>query len=321
MMELLNFTEVYAARIKDKEILQNSSSGGMFTVLSDVFLTEGNAVVCCVYNCKNSKVEYRLILSKSERDKARGSKYVQSILGDIHNEAVRWLKENPLKSLLFIGMGCQATGFHSFIQEKGLRERVCIIDIICHGSPSPMLLEDYCKMLEHIYKGSIDFITFKDKRKGWKYPTAIAKINGKEISIKEYSCIFYNKCALRPSCHKCPYASTKRYTDVTIGDFWHIEEKLPDFYNPMGNSLVLIHTKKGKQLFDNIKCNIDYCESNTQDCWQINLERPTEISKDRDRFWIDYCNHGITYIIRKYGKVSIFRRIKDKIDRIVQGGE
>ena len=83
-MELLNPTKVYAARVKNKDTLQNSSSGGIFTALSDIFFTEGNAVVCCIYNYKNRKAEYRLILSKSERDKARGSKYIQSILGDIY---------------------------------------------------------------------------------------------------------------------------------------------------------------------------------------------------------------------------------------------
>ena len=64
-------TIVYAARVKDKELLKRSSSGGAFTALSDVFLENGDAVVCAVYNYTSHDCEYRLVLTKKERDEAR----------------------------------------------------------------------------------------------------------------------------------------------------------------------------------------------------------------------------------------------------------
>lgn len=84
--------------------------------------------------------------------------------------------------------------------------------------------------------------------------------------------MFYNRCALRPSCYECPYATTERKTDMTIGDFWHIEETIPDFYDPDGNSLFLIHTNRGEELFEKIQGDLDYRLSNTTQCWQANLE-------------------------------------------------
>lgn len=42
-VELIS-TRVYAGRLKDRENLNNSSSGGAFTALSDFFLKNGNAV-------------------------------------------------------------------------------------------------------------------------------------------------------------------------------------------------------------------------------------------------------------------------------------
>lgn len=123
---------------------------------------------------------------------------------------------------------------------------------------------------------------------GWKFPTAYVKVNGAEKSIKDYVKVFYNRCALRPSCYECPYATTERKTDITIGDFWHIEETIPDFYNPNGNSLFLIHTNRGEKLFEKIQGDLDCRLSNTTQCWQANLEAPTKKSEQREEFWNDY---------------------------------
>ncbi len=313
---LLSETVVYAARVKNSETLKKSSSGGAFTAISDVFLENGDAVACTVYNYQTNQAEFRIITTKEERSAARGSKYMQSITGDIFRQAEKWLSDNPSKKLLFVGMGCQAAGFQKFAEIKGFRNRVTIVDIICHGVPSPVLWKKYAEMLEQ--KGRLTDLTFKDKRNGWNNPTAVAKVNGKEVSLSDYVRIFYNKCALRPSCHKCPYTTTQRTTDITIGDYWHIEDKLPQFFNPMGNSLILIHTDKGKSLFELVKDRMDYCISNTKDCLQVNLERPTEMSPYRKAFWNDYHSHGIVYTVNKYGKASCLSRLKKKLKKIIK---
>ena len=75
-------------------------------------------------------------------------------------------------------------------------------------------------------------------------------------AIHGYVKVFYNRCALRPSCYMCPYATIERKTDMTIGDFWHIDEMIPDFYDENGNSLFLIHTDQGEKVFDDIKENV-----------------------------------------------------------------
>ena len=226
-VELIS-TRVYAGRLKDRENLNNSSSGGAFTALSDFFLKNGNAVIAFIYNYENHTTEFQMILDKDQRERAKGSKYMQSKPGGIFREAYRWLMDNSGKKMLFVGMGCQSDGFRKFSEIKEIRDRVYIVDIICHGSPSPKLWREYAESVQK-KDGKITFLTFKDKRNGWKSPTAYVKANGEEKSIKDYVKVFYNRCALRPSCHECPYATTERKTDMTIGDFWHIEETIPDF--------------------------------------------------------------------------------------------
>ena len=312
-------TIVYAGRLKDKSALMSSSSGGAFTALSDAFLKSGDAVVAAVYNYENHTVEFQMILDEKQRERAKGSKYMQSKPGDIYQEAYHWLMDNPKKELLFVGMGCQSDGFRKFSEIKGIRDRVYIVDIICHGSPSPKLWREYAESIQK-KDGRITYLTFKDKRNGWKSPTAYVKVNGSERPLKDYVKVFYNRCVLRPSCYECPYATTERKTDMTIGDFWHIEETIPDFYDPNGNSLFLIHTGRGEELFEKIRDNMDYRLSNTAQCWQANLEAPTQKSEQRDVFWNDYQKKGIDFVIKKYGTVPMKTKVKNKLFKILRGG-
>ena len=312
-------TIVYAGRIKYKSALMSSSSGGAFTALSDAFLKSGDAVVAAVYNYENHTVEFQMILDEKQRERAKGSKYMQSKPGDIYQEAYHWLMDNPKKELLFVGMGCQSDGFRKFSEIKGIRDRVYIVDIICHGSPSPKLWREYAESIQK-KDGRITYLTFKDKRNGWKSPTAYVKVNGSERPLKDYVRVFYNQCALRPSCYECPYATTERKTDMTIGDFWHIEETIPDFYDPNGNSLFLIHTDRGEELFEKVRDNLDYRLSNTAQCWQANLEAPTQKSEQRDVFWNDYQKKGIDFVIKKYGTVPMKTKVKNKLLKILRGG-
>ena len=315
-------TKVYAGRLKNKSFLTRSSSGGAFVAISDYFLGNGNAVVCAVYNYESHVTEFELIKNREERNKAIGSKYMQSKPRQIYKVVEEWLNEHPGKLLLFVGMGCQADGCRKFVEMKGLRERVWIVDIICHGSPSPRLWKEYAESIEGRY-GKITYLTFKDKRNGWKSPTAYVTASGQEYLIKDYVKVFYNHCALRPSCYECPYATTERKTDITIGDFWHIEEMIPDFYDENGNSLFLIHTERGEKLFDAVKYKLEYRLSDTKQCYQANLEAPTKRSAQRDKFWNDYNEKGIEFIMKKYGTTSLKSKIKNKIAKLMSnwGGQ
>lgn len=291
--------KAYAARIKDRTELMNSSSGGMFTALSDWILENGGAVIGAVYNYEKHCTELSLITERVLRDKARGSKYMQSLSGNIFKQSKEWLINNKDRKLIFFGMGCQTAGFKQYIETEGLSERVYFIDIICHGVPSPKIWKEYISGKAKTKK--VSYISFKDKRNGWNNPFAFARIDNIEVALQDYVNIFYSRCALRPSCHVCPYAAVKRDSDITIGDFWGIENVLPDFYEASGNSLVLVHTDKGMSLMQECNSSIIKQEVPIKDCLQPNLVEPTKASEERDKFWRHYGNNDIEYVVKKYG--------------------
>lgn len=295
--------KIYAIRIKDEKELIKSSSGGAFTVLSDYFLDNNYPILCSSYNYNLNQLAFSMITSKEERDRCRGSKYFQSFPLDTYKESIEFLKNNMEKQLLFVGMGCQAAGFRKLAEISGVRDRTTIVDIICTGVPSPKLWKEYVKNI-----GKIEYLTFKDKRNGWNNPTAIVKVNGREKSISDFVKLFYSHNALRPSCYECPYAKIQRNVDITIGDFWHIENSMPDFKSDKGNSLVIAHTEKGQELVEKIKDKVEWRESNAVDCMQNMLNRPTPRPDTREDFWNDYQEKGISFAIKKYSVDTPFLR-------------
>lgn len=310
-------TKVYAAKIKNKSKLRDSSSGGMFTAISDYVLENGGAIVCSVYSYETNRLKFCLVQDLLTRDKARGSKYIQSDLEDIFRKSEEWMELNPDKKLLFVGTGCQAAAFKRFLQLKKREQQAYIIDLICQGVMSPQLWNDYIDMQERKYHGKVEYLTFKDKRFNWKSPLAYIKIRKREIMISDVVQIMNSKFAFRPSCYNCPYTTINRATDITIGDYWGIDTKIPSFYDPLGNSLVLIHSVRGQELFDNIQNSVEWVESSVKNCLQPYLVKPVEEPIKRSDFWENYASEGIEIVLKKYGEINLINKLKLHMKRLM----
>ena len=308
-------TLVYAAKNNDANKLWHSSSGGMFSALTEDFIKQGNAVICVHYNYETDLAEFHLVESLEERDASRGSLYIQSLAKDTWGEAYEWIKLHPDKKLLFFGVGCQAAVFQRYSELKNIKDKVIFVDTVCHGSPSPAVWKKYIASVKK--DGILSDINFRDKKTGWAHSIGTAKVNGKEVSIHEYRRLYSSRNTLRPCCSKCPYTRIDRQTDITIGDFWHIENSMPDFQDEKGVSLVIVHTEKGKMLFESVSHYCTIRESNIRDCWQMNLEKPTEHAATRRRFWKDYETKDIQYVMKKYGKVSMLSSVKSIIKKSI----
>lgn len=314
--------KIYAVRAKDAEVVGKSSSGGAFTAISDFVLQQGGAIASAVYGYSSHSMKYRLYDDVQTRDAARGSKYIHPILGDIYEQCVLWMKENPGKPLLFVGVGCHTAGFHQLLEARHLREQAILVDLICHGTPSPKLWADHIRFLEGKQNAPVEYVTFKDKRNGWKNPYAFARIAGNEVPLESYSYWFYESFSQRDACFCCPYTKLHRTADLTIGDFWGIEQALPDFYSGAGNSLVFIQTQKGADVFAGIQDAIFFAESTAQACLQPRLESPGDPNPRRDRFWSDYLSKGVPYLIKHYhedGKTKVLiKKVIRKGKRILR---
>lgn len=310
--------QVYAAKHRNNEVRMNSSSGGVFTAISDYILGVDGIIYGAAFD-KNFIVRHQKAETAEERNKFRGSKYVQSNLTGVFGEIKNELKKG--RTVLFTGTPCQNAGLRSYLGES--YDNLFLCDLVCHGTPSPLIFESYIKYCEKKNKSSIKQYYFRFKGNGWHSHTEKAVYaNGKEDSTsllsQSYKVLFYSHVALRPACHNCKFCNFSRPSDITIGDFWGIEKSMPGFDDNIGISLVLINSPKGNYLFHNISKDVYYRESNTRDCLQHNLHAPSPVSPKRDKFWQDYKKRGFEYVLKKYAGHGFVGHLKKLIVKIMK---
>ena len=118
-----------AAISKDQFIVKESSSGGVFSVLSKYILeNEGlvyGATMDEIYNIYHTVVHNELELAR-----LRGSKYVQSNTLETFREVKTYLKGH--RKVLYCGTPCQIAGLRNYLGNIDT-EHLYTIDLICHG--------------------------------------------------------------------------------------------------------------------------------------------------------------------------------------------
>lgn len=312
--------KVYAAKNKLDDIRLKSSSGGMFVPISD-YVLDNDGVVYGVAFDENFKATHIKAEKKEDRDKCIGSKYSQSDLNVIYKSVKKDLEEDKL--VLFTGTPCQVAGLNKYLCNVK-KEKLILVDIVCHGTPSPKLFREYIKYIECNRHKKIKQYNHKAKDFGWKHNEKITFEDGTE-DVKSnlsqaWKYVFYSHFALRPACHNCKYTNCKRPSDITIADFWGIEKFAPEFTDSKGVSLVIVNTNKGKIVFEKIKENINFIERNIEEAKEKNpnLIRPSNMPENRKKFWQEYEKNGIKYILKKYGRYNLKCTIKDFLKRIIK---
>lgn len=295
----------FCSSIANKEMLINSSSGGLFGVLAEYILEQNGYVCGCVYN-DNVEAVHIVTNSKNDVQKMYGSKYVQSRLGDCYKEILALLKSG--KTVLFTGTACQIAALRIYV---GLESsNLYCVEILCHGVPSPGLFKLFKEYLSQKYRGEIIDIKFRDKhKKGWGSEHRMSvtyKINGqikqKFPVMPAYFSAFFYGLNLRESCYNCKFARLERVADLTIGDFWGAWDKFHSEFK-QGISVVGVNSGKGQNLIDSVYARFDFFEKLTESeaiKSNGNFEHPVARPIERNHF---YKNLQI------YGYRGLWRRV------------
>lgn len=284
--------EVYAAVTGDADVLQ-SASGGMFASFAQSVLAEGGAVYGCAMEYEDGQLWPRHICVTEQDDliKLKGSKYVQSDLGDTYPNIRNRLEAG--QSVLFSGTPCQVAGLRGYLRKE--YENLFTLDLICHGVPSGKLFRDYIAFEEKKQGRKITGFRFRDKSFGWKLHGAITLEGGDTIHFEpeesSYYQMFLNSYTYRENCYHCPYASDQRPGDITIGDFWCIElvhpELLAEKGGPLehdkGASCLIVNNKKGRILLERYGNGIRRWKSTYENASKYNrqLTAPSALKPER----------------------------------------
>ena len=248
-METRPAPAVFAAWNRDAVARRDSSSGGAFSALAEYVLELGGAVFGAAMDGQQ-RVRHTVCFRKEELWRLRGSKYVQSDLGETFALVRRILKTRPV---LFSGTPCQVDGLYRYLGKRP--DNLVTCDIICHGVPSPGVWEDMVASMRREQGLELRAVRFRNKVAGWNHPhfTAVydnGLVDSRPLYETEYGRAFGRALFLRRSCYHCPYASLNRPGDFTLGDFWGMDEYPEE--QERGISLLMVNTLHGAYVFDNL---------------------------------------------------------------------
>lgn len=251
--------KAYAAYNKEDKIRSQSSSGGIFTEISKVIIKNYGVVFGAVFD-EEFNVVHDEVTTESDLEKIRGSKYIQSDINETYKKAKKYLTEG--KKVLFTGTPCQIEGLYAFLNKE--YENLYTQDLICHGVPSKKVWVKYLEFRKKLDKGILQKVNFRNKEnKGWSNYQLSFTYGDKIININHnedlYMKLFLKDVALRPSCYECKFKKKRRRADITLADFWGINNVIPGMNDEKGTSLVIVHSKKGEKLLSSISNNIK-CE-------------------------------------------------------------
>lgn len=286
----------YLVKHKDFATRLASRSGGVFTSLSDFVLANG--VVYGVVLEDNRIARHIRVENAKDRDGLRGSKYIQSHLGETFLSIKSDLAQG--KKVLFCGTPCQVNALNYFFGKKQI-ENLITVDIICHGVPSEKVWQDYLDDTARTIGKKIDSVMFRNKYKyGWEaHLETFTFEDGTTMDGAFFKDMFFSHEIIRPACFNCKFKNMDRVSDFTIGDAWGINEADPDFNDDNGVSIVLVNTKKAETIFENLTdLDVRACDMTgyMQECLKENYLVP----KNRASFWKYYRKYGFAKMKKKY---------------------
>lgn len=314
-----NYTKrCFMAFSKEEDIRKESSSGGVFTELAEEILKKNGVVFGAAFN-KDLKVTHTSIDNIEDMYKIRGSKYSQSKMNDSYKEVKEYLKDG--RKVLFSGTPCQIAGLYYFFN-KSIPNNLYLCDIVCHGTPSPIVFDMHIKKLQKDSKKKIVGYKFRNKNNGWhNYNTQITYDNGSNdyIIFREniYMRGFLKDLYLKSSCYNCKFKGNNILSDITLGDFWGIENIYPEIDDDKGISAVIANTEKGYNLIVNIESKI-YLKETTYDNILVGnsaLVKSVAYNKKREKFFSQINTLDIHKNIRINTKDSRVRRLRSIKER------
>lgn len=338
----------YFAVCKNSNILMESTSGGLFSIIAQRFIENNGEVYGCSLQKKDDnyfEIKHIKVDKKEELKIILGSKYVQSRADVVFNDIKKSLQKN--KKVLFCGTPCQVAGLKNYLG-KGY-ENLYTIDLVCHGTPNVKLFNDFIKSLEKKYKKEIVNVNFRKKLKKissnvffyFEMLFSNGKTKRKFCKLLSYYGLFLDGDIYRESCYKCQYANANRQGDITLGDGWGIEKRTPQLLvenggeidNFYGSNSVMVNSSKGKALFEMILSDIicdkvdfsDISEYNHQLCYpsvkKEYYEKIMQMYKEEgyealDRFY--FKEIGKKNIIRYGIYYPLSRKIPSSLKKILK---
>lgn len=284
----------------DPDVREHSSSGGAASAIVNGFIKSGGYVASCLL--KDGEFIFDITNNPDIAKAFSGSKYVKSNPINIYKKVKKRLETNKV---LFIGLPCQVEAIKRVTKSS---KNLYTIDLICHGTPSPQLLNKFLKEHNIDIKKSDD-VKF---RKNVIYGTEVDKRYITQEGIDDYMLTFLDSIDYTDNCYSCNFASFERVGDVTLGDSWGTQYKEEE---KNGVSLILVQSEKGKELLKMTDMELVDVDIDTAIRDNHQLRHPSIIKPEREKF-LNMIMSGKTFA---YSTFCIYKKriVKRYIKRVL----
>ena len=329
----------YVAQRKSSAI-KKSASGGIFAEFACLVIAQGGVVYGCVFERENDML--RPVIAEAstleEIEPMLGSKYVQSDTAESYLGVKKHLNDG--KFVLYSGLPCQIAGLKGFLRKS--YDNLLTLDIICHGVPNERCFQAYISNLEKKIHGTVTKFNFRGKIKGWgdstytyTYTYTYVDKSGKQCIAEAwgnfeesvYYKMFLASSIHRESCYHCPFASTNRPSDITIGDCWGISVEHPEYDKEQGGtfdftkgtSCVIVNTQKGQNYFAAHQEGLQIAPVSLANVVKYNhqLSRPSYDSPWRKAYYQAFLQNSYVGLMKMYYRLEWKQILKLKIYRLI----
>lgn len=299
MVDKHEIIETYVAWAKDDVKHYSSSSGGIASSIYE-YVTGNQGLIVGVQMEGISSPKFECTASAEKIEDFKKSKYLQVEHSRIYKNVLEKLKAG--KTVAFVGLPCHCAAMKRMAE--GHDEKLFLVDLICHGTPSYKVFLDYLR--KKFPDKNVTDIKFRDPKRGevlavYENEKECYKRGYKEDSFL-YAFMYGDLFA--DVCYNCMYAGAQRVSDLTIGDFWGLGKKVPFERKISRVSCVLINTEKGKELFENVSPFLEYEKRPTEEAVEGNnqLQNAASIGKHREDMISFYKQEQIGMgLIQLYG--------------------
>ena len=225
--------------------------------------------------------------------------------------------------VLFTGTPCQIEGLKQYLRKD--YEKLYTQDLICHGVPSPIVWEKYLEYRNKMDKEVPNKISFRNKDNGWKIFNMKFEYHNKTYKENQHKDIFMQaflkNVSLRDSCYNCSFKKKNRVSDITLADFWGIQNILPEMDDDKGTSLVIVNSKKGNEIFENIKEKVIFQEVDFETAIKYNKSMTESVKENgkREKFFEKLDKVEFNKLVKKYTNTQSFaKKILRKCKQILK---
>ena len=297
---------------KDARVLRTSTSGGFYSAIAKYVIERGGAVFGAAFD-GTMTLRHQCAETLEDCEKFRGSKYVQSLVGETLLQMKKLLQEGRM--VVYSGTPCQIAGLYGFLGKRKY-ENLITVDLVCHGTPSPRLLRKYLEHQSSVYGDRVIDYRSRDKHYGYDYSTATIYFErpesqyhqGKESDLMLG--LYFRNLISRPSCYQCHFKTINRLSDITIFDCWDAPSASTVFSNK-GATNVFVHSEKGLEVFESLKEDFVWTESDAQkqiDADGVMIKHYVPVNPMRGEFFIDLNRMDIPQLAAKYNHKSVLRK-------------